>query len=101
MRMTELMEGVFAVGRGDLPQDCEFYRAEDVNEAVQPLKHICERSNDETQSRPTDIVVLKDVTWSYDKGFYYCTGCKSVFDREGDLEMIWGDGKGTGHEGIA
>ena len=95
------MEGVFAVDREDFPEECEFYRAEDVNEIVQPLKHVCERSDDKTQSHPIDIVVLANVTWSYDKGFYYCTGCKSVFDQDGDLEMIWGDGKGTGHEGIA
>ncbi len=99
--MTELMDNVFAVARGDLPDDWEFYRAEAVDGKIQPLKHVCERSDDPSQEYPTDIVVFANVTWSYDKGFYYCRGCKTVFDEDGDLALIWGDGHGTGQEGIA
>ncbi len=95
------MNNVFAVARGDLPEDCEFYRAADVDDKVQPLKHVCERSDDPSQEYPTDIIVLANVTWDFNKGFYYCRGCKSVFDQDGDLALIWGDGKGTGYEGVA
>jgi hypothetical protein len=107
--MTELLDGVFAIARGDLPESWEFLRLskeeleqqgyQGVAEGPQPLKHICERSDDPTQEYPTDIVVLANVTWDYARGFYYCKGCKSVFDRDGDLEQIWEDGEGTGHEG--
>jgi hypothetical protein len=99
--MTELLDGVFAIARGDLPESWEFFRMEDVDGKVQPLKHVCERSDDPTQEYPTDIVVLANVTWDSARGFYYCRGCKSVFDRDGDLELIWEDGIGTGHEGVA
>jgi hypothetical protein len=99
--MTELMDGVFAVARGDLPDTWEFFRMEAEDDKFQPLKHICERSDDPTQEYPTDIVVLANVTWDFAKGFYYCRGCKSVFDHDYDLQLIWEDGEGTGFEGLA
>ena len=99
--MKELMEDVWAVSRNELPEGWEFFRAQPVNDVTQPLKHVCERNENKTQGHPTDIVVLKEVTWSYAKGFYYCTGCKSIFDDEEDLMLIWEDGLGTGQEGIA
>lgn len=101
MRMTELMHNVFAVARGDIPEGWEFFRAPAVDDKVQPLKHICERSDDPSQEQPTDIVVMAEVTWSYAEGFYYCRGCKLVFDEEEDLKLVWEDGLGTGCEGIA
>lgn len=101
MRMVELMDCVFAVARKDLPEGCEFYRAPDVDGKAQPLKHICERNDDPSQECPTDIIVLKEVTWSFAKGFYFCRGCKLIFNRDDDLALIWADGKGTGCEGIA
>ena len=104
--MTKLMEGVYAVPRGGIPATWDFFRMEATDngeggETIQPLKHVCERSDDPTQENPTEIVVLSNVTWSFDKGFYYCRGCKEVFDHEDDLVKIWEDGLGTGHEGIA
>jgi hypothetical protein len=101
MKMIELMAGVWAVGKGDIPQDVEFFRQPSKDGEVQPLLHICERSDDPTQAHPTDIVVLDKVKWDFVRGFYYCNGCKSVFDEEGDLEMIWEDGEGTGYEAHA
>jgi hypothetical protein len=102
MRMIELMHGVWAVERGAIPEDQEFYRFKPRKEGeFSPLKHICERSDDPTQQHPTDILVFTDVAWCYARGFYYCQGCKQIFDSEEDLAAIWIDGKGTGHEGRA
>lgn len=99
--MTELMPGVYAVAKGDFPEGWEFFRMEHEEGETKPLLHVCERSDDPTQSHPTDIVVLATVRWDYALGFYYCNGCKSVFDQDGDLEMIWKDGEGTGYEAHA
>jgi hypothetical protein len=111
MKIIELMKGVYAVGRGDISGDTEFFRFSkddleqlgyrSVAEGAQPLMHICERSDDPTQQHPTDIVVLDKVKWDFMMGFYFCNGCKSIFNEPGDLEMIWEDGEGTGFEAHA
>jgi hypothetical protein len=102
MRMIELMHGVWAVARGEIPEEQEFYRFQPKKEGdVGTLKHICERSDDPTQEHPTDILVFSNVTWCFAKGIYYCEGCKLVFDSNEDLVEIWKDGLGTGHEGHA
>lgn len=105
--MREFIEGsgVYVVPVSKLPADSRFLRDPNLcgDEDLGPLLHICEQDLDPAAAVPSWMILTDEVKWDFYHGFYFCKGCKELWDEDDEegLRAIWSDGYGTGDEGHA
>jgi hypothetical protein len=103
MNITEFFEGtgVWKVAIDDLPEWGMFIRADDKNGDVQPLLHVCEREILTKENGHFYACITGRTFWNWFRGQYECMECKSEFNTDEEINLVWADGKGTGAEGHA
>ena len=103
MDISELLDGtgVYKVPVEELPKWQIFIRCDDKGYEVQPLLHVCEREALQREAGQFFACITGRVFWNWFRGQYECLECKSEFNTNEELQLVWMDGKGTGAEGTA